>query len=135
MAGYAKNAYLTWEYTYAMSSAYNHSIRIAGQPCPAGHSPRAWSRYQKIAKDTRLARFHPDDLPDSCCALYELTKMPSDLLYALMAFGSVSRRTPAHELREIRFRGEVPVTLRIWANLQTVSDLAYRIEEVRGEFG
>lgn len=119
-----------------MSAAYTYATKIAaGAPCPAGHNPRVWSRYQQIARDTRLARFHPDDLPDSYTGLYELTKMPSDLLYALMAFGSVSSRTTTRELRTIRRRGEVPVTLRIWADPQTVSDVVYRIEEVKAEFG
>lgn len=118
-----------------MSAAYNYSIRIAGQPCPAGQNKQVWSRYQQIAKDTRLAKVNPAQLPDSYSALYELTKMPDDLLSGLVRYGVLSSRTTTRELRTIRVRGKVPVSVTVWADPGECEDLVSRIEAIRGEFG
>lgn len=118
-----------------MSAAYNHSIRIAGQPCSPGQNKQVWSRYQQIAKDTRLAKANPALLPDSYSALYELTKMPSDLLAALLTYGSVSSGTTTRELRMIRIKGKVPVSVTVWADPGECGDLVSRIDSIRAEFG
>jgi hypothetical protein len=118
-----------------MSAAYNHSIRIAGQPCPAGHNAKVWSRYQQIAKDTRLSRISRSVLPDSYTGLYELTKMPTTLLDRIVDLGLVSPNTPYRILKAIRITGKIPLTTTIWTEPGEYDDLVSRIEEVRGEFG
>lgn len=118
-----------------MSQGYSTAIRIAGQPCPAGHNKVVWYRYQQVARDNRLSRIDPALLPDSYCALYELTKMPDDLLSGLVRYGVLSSRTTTRELRTIRVRGKVPVSVTVWADPVECGDLVSRIEEIRGEFG
>jgi hypothetical protein len=118
-----------------MSAAYNYSIRIAGQPCPAGQNKQVWSRYQQIVKDTRLARISRSVLPDSYTGLYELTKMPTTLLDRIVDLGLVSPSTPFRILKSIRITGKIPLTTTIWTDPGEYEDLVSRIEEVRGEFG
>lgn len=118
-----------------MSRGYSTAIRISGQPCPSGHNKVVWYRYQQVARDTRLSRINPALLPDSYCALYELTKMPDDLLSGLVRYGVLSSRTTTRELRTIRIKGKVPVSVMVWADPGECEDLMGRIEEIRGEFG
>lgn len=117
-----------------MSAAYNYSIRIAGQPCPAGQNKQVWSRYQQIAKDTRLAKVNPAQLPDSYSALYELTKMPDALLSVLVVGGVLSSRMTTRELRTIRIKGKVPVSVTVWVDPGECGDLVDRIKVIRDEF-
>jgi hypothetical protein len=118
-----------------MSQGYSTAIRIAGQPCPPGHNKVVWYRYQQVARDTRLSRIDPALLPDSYCALYELTKMPDALLSGLVRYGVLSSRTTTRELKTIRITGKIPLTTTIWTEPGEYDDLVSRIEEIRGEFG
>ena len=118
-----------------MSTGYSTAIRIAGQPCPPGHNKIVWYRYQQIARDTRLRLIGPGLLPDSYCALYELTKMRSELLSALVTHGVLTSKSTTRELRRIRIRGKVPVTVTVWTDPEEAEDLVDRIERIRSEFG
>ena len=118
-----------------MSKGYSTAIRIAGQPCPPGHNKIVWYRYQQIARDTRLRLIDPALLPDSYCALYELTKMGSELLSGLVEHGVLTSRSTTRELRAIRIRGKVPVAVTIWADPEECEDLVRRVEGLRSEFG
>lgn len=90
-----------------MSVAYDNIIRIAGQPCPAGHNAKVWSRYQQIARDTRLRQIDQTLLPDSYSALYELTKLSGDRIRRLVELDAIRPDLSCREIREIRTTGKV----------------------------
>ena len=90
-----------------MSVAYSNIIRIAGQPCPAGHNAKVWSRYQQIAKDSRLSAIDPALLPDSYSALYELTKLSGDKIRRMVELCAMRPDLSCREIREIRATGKV----------------------------
>jgi hypothetical protein len=118
----------------AMSKGYKQARAIAGQPCPAGHNKQVWYRYQAVARDSRLARLDPSCLPDSYCALYELTRMSTPLLKAVARSGLLHRKTGTLLLKKIRVSGKVPVRVEIWTEPDEVADLERRLSHLQDEF-
>lgn len=121
-------------YSAMSSKGYKQAKAIAGLPCPAGHNKQVWYRYQAVARDSRLAQLDSSCLPDSYCALYELTRMPTQLLEAVARSGLLHRKTGTLLLKKIRVSGKVPVRLEVWTEPGEVADLELLLNRLKDEF-
>jgi hypothetical protein len=97
--------------SFYTGSALAYAQSVSGQPCPTGFNPQIWGRIQQIARDTRLPSVDPALLPDSYCAVYELTKMSTPLLDRLVRIGVIRAEASSRELERIRVTGRIRVRI------------------------
>ena len=86
---------------------------LAGRPKPAGISNTIWQRIQKVATDARLASINPDLLPTSHTALYDLTRLRTDVIRILVDIGAMRPDLSCGEIRRIRATGRVSVRIDV----------------------
>ena len=86
---------------------------LAGRPKPAGISNTIWQRIQKVATDARLASINPDMLPTSHTALYDLTRLRTDVIRILVDIGAMRPDLSCGEIRRIRATGRVSVRIDV----------------------
>ena len=86
---------------------------LAGKPKPPGISDAIWKRIQKVATDTRLASIDPELLPTSHTALYDLTRLRTDVIRILVEIGAMRPGLSCGEIRRIRATGKVSVRIDV----------------------
>lgn len=72
-------------------------------------NPQIWRRMQRVANDYKLMLVSPDVLPDSLCALIELTRLSEPRIRLLDEYGLMGRGLTAKRVRELGPDGPIKV--------------------------
>ena len=90
--------------------SYATSVQIAQSGTrPSSMNKQTWLRHKQIAEDSRLSAINPDKLPESFSALYELSKMSTEMIDRLEKTGILGDDTASRVIKRLRLEGKIEI--------------------------
>ena len=110
---------------------YATSVQIAQSGTrPASMNKQTWLRHKQIAEDTRLSTISPDKLPASFSALYELSKMPTEMINRLEKTGILGDDTASRVLKRLRLEGKIEIWSRFDIELNKFEEFYKGVDQL-----
>ena len=110
---------------------YAQSVQIAQSGTqPLGMNKQTWLRHKQIAEDSRLSAISPGKLPKSFSALYELSKMPTELIDRLEKTGILGDDTASRILKRVRLEGKIEIWSRFDIELSKFEEFFKKVDQL-----